>query len=187
MPKPKITITGSDGKPVESPKYEGPLKILAPHRLHSARCPDFQAIKADVNEMHKLMAGMPMELKGLSLHHAQVSNAPYNFFVIAPYMRQYFNGYHMIANPRYKKRDERRAFQEVCMSYPHRPPKNTVRFYRITIECEVEHDLGGRFRTTELELQGIAAYMVQHETDHARGIYIYDESASQQKPKKKKN
>lgn len=185
MAKPKITIKGPDGEKVETPKYEGPLKIVAPHRLHSAHCPDMKTIQADVNEMHRLMAGMPDEYKGLSLHHSQVSTQPYNFFVIAPYMRRYFNGYHVIANARYKKRDERRAFQETCMSYPHRPGKNTVRFFRITIECEVEHDLGGRFRTTELELQGIAAYMVQHETDHARGVYIFDDAPSAQKPKKK--
>lgn len=152
------------------------LHIIQPHRQPSSKVNSMAEIMEDVNAMSRLLnKELPQNNQGYALHHSQVvKENPKNFFVIHRHMRPMFQGYSMIANVRLIDRSDPRAFKERCLSYPFRKEKNTKRYYRIVITCEVEHDLGGILRTTELELQGIAAYIVQHEIDHGKGKFIYD-------------
>lgn len=150
------------------------LKIIQPHRQPSMPVRNLQDIREDIDEMHKLMETLPFGQQGYALHHSQVSDKPYNFFVINKKMQPLFNGYSMICNPKILERSDPRGFNEKCLSYPFRNGKNTKRYYRMRVQCEVEHDLGGMLRLTVLDVESIVSYIFQHEIEHAAGKFIYD-------------
>lgn len=150
------------------------LRIIAPHRQPSKTVTKLEDIREAVDEMHKLMQNLPHGQEGYALHHSQVSDKPFNVFVIHPKIQPLFQGYSMICNPKILERSDPRGFSEKCLSYPFRGIKNTKRYYRMRIQCEVEHDLGGMLRLTILDVESIVAYIFQHEIEHARGAFIYD-------------
>ena len=158
----------------EQPKPKSKLHIVQPHRQPSKRVMNLQEIREDVDEMHKLILNMPGKQEGYAIHHSQVSDKPFNFFVVHPKMQPLFQGYSLIVNPKILERSDPRGFAEKCLSYPFRGQKNTKRYYRMRIQCEVEHDLGGMLRLTILDVESIVAYIFQHEIEHAQGKFIYD-------------
>lgn len=107
-----------------------------------------------------------------ALAHAQVSDSPKAFFVVDKKVAESFNGHRVIANAKIVKKSCPRSFQEGCMSFPYRSKKIMRRYDKITIECEV-YDIGKEAGSTTFELEGLEAYIVQHEIDHAKGIDIY--------------
>lgn len=61
-------------------------------------------------------------------------------------------------------------YPESCMSFNHhnRKPRNTTRFYRITVRYQIIEN--GGLKTIEENVQGLKAHIFQHEIDHARGL-----------------
>ena len=116
-----------------------------------------------------------------ALAHAQVSDSPKAFFVVDKKVAESFNGHRVIANAKIVKKSCPRSFQEGCMSFPYRSKKTMRRYDKITIECDIlekRHELD-KISIKEMlvparfELEGLEAYIVQHEIDHAKGIDIY--------------
>lgn len=65
---------------------------------------------------------------------------------------------------------------EACLSFPHRTEKGVMRFHKIKVSYQypVPNGRGGwKFKSVTTWLDGLAAHIFQHETDHLRGINIY--------------
>jgi peptide deformylase len=60
---------------------------------------------------------------------------------------------------------------DACMSFPHRKPKKTDRFLKITVKYQVEID--GKLVDREESIEGLKAHIFQHEVDHHNGIDIH--------------
>ena len=112
-----------------------------------------------------------------ALAHSQVSYDPKAFFVLSKMASKGFQGHRIIANAKIIKKSSPMTSQEACMSFQHRTKKNVRRYDKITIECEIPPFRiipPFEMRHITLELEGLEAYIVQHELDHLKGIDIYN-------------
>lgn len=133
-------------------------------------------IKDAVKDMKKAIdkgdfAGMYQEAVAIS--HCQVSEDPYTFFILHRTFAKGFNGHRVIVNPKITYKSLLTTFKEACMSFQHRPQVNVRRYDKIIVECLVKVPIVGLKRIV-LELEGLEAYIVQHEVDHFNGIDIYN-------------
>lgn len=96
----------------ETEKPKSKLHIVQPHRQPSKRVQNLQEIRKEVDEMLKFIQNLPHGQQGYALHHSQVSDKPYNFFVIHPKMQPLFQGYSFICNPKILERSDPRGFAE---------------------------------------------------------------------------
>lgn len=152
------------------------MKIILPHNKKSEKVKELKEIVADANEMRKMLLeeGFLNNLAGYAIHHSQVSENPKDFFVVNPKVRALFYGHIIIANPKIVSVADRRIHKEKCLSYPFRPEKNIRRYYKIEINCDVENETGDGLYNINMQLEALAAYVVQHEMDHALGRFIHD-------------
>jgi len=111
--------------------------------------------------------------EAFAISHCQVSEDPYKFFVIHKKAAKAFAGYEIICNARILESSDPIAFKEACMSFPFRQEINTKRFSKIKVEFEVP-GLFNNLETKTLDLEGIQAFIFQHEVDHSKGINIYE-------------
>jgi len=153
------------------------MKIVNPHRVLSLPVESFGQIK---NEVDEVLGIVNSKFDGLhtncfGLHAAQISNRPYNYFVLSDTGKKYFSA-RVIINPKIIERDKSTKYQvkEGCMSYPFRPYTKLTRYGTIMAEYQTKSLIGNSLKTHKKELSGLAAEIFQHETDHAKGIYIYD-------------
>lgn len=157
------------------------MKIILPHKRISVRVRNFKQIKTEVQGLIKLIDEKNFGGKwkeAFAISHCQVSESPYNFFCLDKNFTKEFGGNRTICNARIMETDEETVpFKEACMSYPHRGLKNTRRYYKITIACEVLRSgptkILGYLRTITLKLEGISAFIAQHEIDHTKGVDIF--------------
>lgn len=136
-------------------------------------------IEADAAAMRELLnAGKftGMWKEGFALSHSQVSEDPFRFFVLHDGAKEGFENYDTIINAKVEKGSDKMPFKEACLSYPHRGVINTQRFASIEISCLVPVKKFFRLHLMKkiLRLEGLAAFIAQHEIDHAQGIHIYD-------------
>lgn len=145
----------------------------------------FEAIKEDARAMIQLMKQLEDEQDRhiFALHHAQVSQKPFNFFVlnmdILPVMDHKIDLFKspIICNARIiEKKDDPQWMPEGCASFPHRTAKNVMRHYWIVVEFQYPDAKDStKFHTERLELPAIYAQIFQHEAEHALGKNIYHE------------
>lgn len=155
------------------------MNIILPHKIKAKPVNAWSDIKLEAKELQALVSQtFPKGIwhEALALSHAQVSKAPYSFFIVHPKMKKHFAGHDIIVNCRLIEGYDKGPFKEACMSYPFRPEKNTHRFYRalVTFGYPKRTILGWKLVYQSLELQGIAAIVAQHEIDHAAGVCVYD-------------
>jgi len=152
-----------------------PLKSVKAHPVKS-----WSEIKKDAAEMAAMLkagnfSGMWKE--GLALSHCQVNNEdPKDFFVLHDDIKEAFDGFTVFANAMIIEADDLVPFKEACLSYGHRPQINTKRYHHLVIEADVHNPLkifGSGFSRRTFQLNGIAAFIAQHEIDHAKGIDIF--------------
>lgn len=62
---------------------------------------------------------------------------------------------------------------EGCLSFPFRKARNVLRYHRIKVRFQTPDGLFGGFKTHTLWLEGLAAHIFQHETDHLKGTNIF--------------
>jgi peptide deformylase len=125
--------------------------------------------------------------KAFAVAHAQVSETPYAFFVVAQEcVNEKMFPHRIIINPEiieaplHKKIDQltipnTTEYQEPCLSFPFRKPKRIIRFDYIKVKYQVPRRLWG-FKTIKTDLTGIASEIFQHECEHIQGKNIYFES-----------
>lgn len=156
------------------------MKLLLPHKAIAALVTSYQEIEADAKEM--LVMADRKDYNGfwksaLSIHHAQVTKEPLNFFVVSSGLAKAFGGHRIICNARILDGSKPGKFREACMSYPHRPEINTTRYFSVYATAQVPGKTFGIFKgltSVQLRLEGLLAIVLQHEMDHARGVYIYE-------------
>ena len=110
----------------------------------------------------------------MSIHHAQVAEAPFAFFAVnAKYLEPFALTRRIIINPRIATVDENSVvyMKEACMSFPYRSGKHVLRYGRITVEYQIP--IIGELETLLEECEGLKAIMFQHEIDHQHGKNIY--------------
>jgi peptide deformylase len=150
------------------------MEIIPVHHNKSLEATSWAFIKDIAYEMRELANG---EFAGehksaAALHHAQVSDTPYNFFVlsdsgIAALSKNTFPHW-CIMNPRIIALDGFYRPLEGCMSWPHRKQKKVDRFFKAHVAFDYP---GGK---KEMVLDGLAAEIFQHEYDHGQGKTICD-------------
>jgi peptide deformylase len=160
----------------------------------------FEAIKGDVLGMIQIMREMNDEGRSvLALHHAQVSQKPFDFFVLNmekilsmdPNVKMFHSP--VVCNARIVGTDVPRAvldahgvtdykgqpkqpMEEGCASFPHRTFKRVDRYFWITVEFEYPDAKDStKFHKQRLDLPSIYAQIFQHEIDHGKGKNIYFE------------
>lgn len=110
-----------------------------------------------------------------TLHHSETkTDKPMDFFVINKKYRFMWQGYGIIINPKIVAQDDARTIEETCAQFFSRGAKKIKRYSRITIEASTENPETGIMELVVLDLVGGAAYLTQHNIDHARGIRLYD-------------
>ncbi len=139
--------------------------------ITSQKVNDFSEIMTDANAMFAFMKTVPIP----TLHHSELigMKKPFNFFVVNKIYRFMFHGHGLIINPKLVAVDDQRTIEEACAQFPFRANVRIRRYNKITIECYVENPQTGRLEMAILDLIGDAAYVTQHNIDHARGILLH--------------
>lgn len=152
--------------------------LLTPSKKAAKKVTDYKQIKTDAEEMLTLLNGNAFKGKysnGFALSHAQVSNDPYQFFVVHKSWDNLMP--EIICNARIIDKMEPFTFKEACLSFPFRDPINTRRYWRVVVEFETPTRYLGffptGFKTENMAFDGLAAVLFQHEIDHAHAQNIY--------------
>lgn len=175
------------------------MKIVKIHYKVSKKIQFYSEIKEEAEKMKRYVARGSFEgyyNKAFSMSHAQVSETPYCFFVVAQECineKMFVN--RVIINPQIisastdnvlkdKNIDTEQEeiillpniieYQEMCMSFPFRKPKGVKRYNNIEVQYQVPGIFG--LKTIHCNLSGIASEIFQHEYDHTIGKNIYFES-----------
>lgn len=112
----------------------------------------------------------------MAIHHSQFSSQPYNFFVINSWVvgakdRETV----VVVNPKIISKDKttKETVREACMSFPFRNGVKVTRYSKIKVSYQFPVDDGEKLEQKEEEVEGLMAYIFQHEMEHARGTHIY--------------
>lgn len=140
--------------------------------IASQKVKEFKEIMTDANLMFAFLSTVKIP----TLHHSELQEIkqPKDFFVVNKIYRFMFHGYGMIVNPKLVNIEDPRVIEESCAQFPFRGRVKIKRYNKITIECYVENPQTGLLDTAVLDLVGDAAYVTQHNIDHARGILLFE-------------
>lgn len=178
---------------------EKQMEIIPIHYKLSKPVKSYKEIKDDADKLVRFIvkgAFKGFYNKAFALSHCQVSETPYAFFVVSPEVvaEKMFKS-QVIINPQIietpaeriirvvnkEKAITREAkvsniiyYNEPCMSFPFRKPKQVARFDSIKIKYQVPGFFG--LKTIEEVALGIKSQIFQHETDHLNAKNIYFES-----------
>lgn len=158
------------------------LAIIQSHKKPSAPVENYAEIKKEAEELVKLTNSDSFTGKwreALALAHCQVSEDPKAFFAIRRNLKDLFES-EIIVNAKILSKDEdsRVTFPaEACMSFPFRDAKKTIRYREIEVEYEIPvfGFFGPRngLKKIRKTVNGLVAFIFQHETDHFHGVNIY--------------
>ncbi len=156
------------------------MKIVQLKNIKPNPVKNWSEIKENAREMQEMLikGNFPGKWKdGLALSHCQVEgNDPKNFFVVHEKLSDNFNGFTVLCNALIVGATDMVDFREACLSYAHRPEIKTKRHLHIIVEADVHNPLkifGSGLSRRTFTLVGLAAFIVQHEIDHAKGVDIY--------------
>lgn len=141
-----------------------------PTKRSSQKVKDLSEIIDAVNRMYPSLeeTGFP------TLHHSEVvTDKPFDFFVINKKYRFMWSGYGLIINPKIVAFSDARQALESCAQFPFRGKKTIRRYNKITIEAITENPETGHLMPVVIDLVGGAAYLTQHNIDHAGGKHIF--------------
>lgn len=152
------------------------MKILIPpHKKQAKPVENFLDIKFDVIDMLNMISegdfGSKNWKAAYAIHHAQVSKNPYNFFVVHP-QAKLFGHHNVIINPKIiEKKGEKITHKEGCLSFPFRGEKKVQRYTKLLVQYSRIED--SKIETVQEEIEGVAAYVFQHELEHAHAQNIF--------------
>lgn len=158
------------------------IKLLAKPSTKKAKpVTSWAEIKDDAFDMLELLnAGKFPGLwaEGFALNHAQVSDSPFDFFVVHKHFDSFLP--RVICNARMVDSMGKETFKEGCLSYPHRQAIKTSRWWGVTVEFDVPPIDGlrsllglNRLSKRQESFDGLVSFLFQHEIDHGKGIDIY--------------
>lgn len=176
------------------------VEIIKIHYKVSRPVARYQDIEPEVKGLLELVE---RDNKAYAIAHAQVSETPYTFFVLA---KRFTEGkdkmfesqiimnpkileaplYQTPINPIYMGTSEKDAklvsqipnaldYREGCMSFPYKGLKRVRRYDQLKVQYQVKGRLWG-LKTITRQIEGIASEVFQHEFDHCEGKNIYYES-----------
>ena len=150
--------------------------VLPPHHKKAERVKNWWQIFITAIKMSRMIDAGNFQgtwKEAAALSHAQVAEKPLSFFVINKKLKRLFRNHRVIINARIASANNPVKFEEACMSYPNHRMVQTSRYDQITVVFQVPTWYGG-LKTMSMGMNGIGAYVVQHEVDHALGVHIYD-------------
>jgi len=162
------------------------MKIIRPyHRVPATKVESWPEIKDQALELRNFIKNERFEgyyNRAYSLSHAYVSCKPKDFFVINEdipnkqgrndFLKKVF-GHWCIINAKIIKQSVPTPFEDGCFFFPFRKPKKVERFYYVVAEYYVPFWFGTLRRKVK-QLEGVPAFMMQHECEHSRGESVYD-------------
>lgn len=157
------------------------MKILQPAQNKVVeKVKNLRSIKKEAEEFLDYVVNGKFEglhTGAYAISHAQVSENPKNYFVLNPALNSgeliKTYGHWCIVNLRITKKEDPVSFKEGCMSFPYRKIRTTHRFNKITVEYQIP--FAGLFLIPKRKkLEGLYAFIAQHEVDHATGKNIYN-------------
>lgn len=155
------------------------MKIIQPHHKKAVEVDRWDQIEKDHKDMIELVNKTDFIghwKSALALSHAQVSNEPFNFFVLQKDIVEAF-GSDTVINAEIVEGDEVMTSYEACLSFPFRGERKIPRYNHIIIEYMIPttgiKKIFKKLEKKTIELYGLAAWIAQHEIDHAKGITIY--------------
>lgn len=174
--------TGTNTKDGREVPLGPKIQIIIPaHDKKAKNVIDLAHIKEAIDDMKDWLSANSVRLnkegdsiRSVALAHAQVSNDPYNFFVVAAPYKHFFNDRRVIINARILEVEGETDFEEGCLSFPHQETVKTRRFNRIKVEYQVPRADSKTMKTSTEWFEGIPAFIIQHEADHAKGINIFN-------------
>lgn len=121
----------------------------------------------------------PFKSEMFALHHSQVSEKPFNFFVLNPMwlpseIEQL--GSRFIVNPEIitELAESKMAVSEGCVSFPHRKERLVERYMLAIVGYDVPDPTSASgLKRHEKEVSRILAQIFQHECDHGKGKNIH--------------
>ena len=117
--------------------------------------------------------------KGYAIHHAQVSEEPYDFFVVAPELiHTHTFPEQIIINPTIIKAEMPVSVKEGCLSFPHRAHKTVERYATIEI-IYLYWDGVSKMVPVKEKAQALKAQIFQHECQHSLGQNIFFDKPKQ--------
>ena len=157
------------------------MEIIPIHNKKSQEVKSFKEIREEAEKLRKFTNEGPFKGPNYescyALHHAQVSEDPYNFFTVN---EKIFEGkipktlgHWLIINPKITQWAEPVSWEEACMSFPFKKPKRTNRMDTITVEYRTPWLFGILIKRVR-KLEGDMAFLLQHEVEHSVGVNIYD-------------
>lgn len=155
------------------------MKIIKPHSRGSHRVENWGQIKEEVAKLKKYIADGKFPGKfgsAFAIHHSQVSEDPYNFFVFHPNLvnKRLFLKDRVIINAEViDTSDVKKKDLEGCMSFPFRDLALKNRFRAVEVKYEVP-GLFGKLKKKQGAWADLIARCFQHEIDHGKGRCIYD-------------
>lgn len=163
------------------------LRIVPIHYEISMPVSNWLAIKDDAEEMARIMDEKVMKYESgdgytgqcVALHHSQVSNKPFNYFVFSNLVPEGIIkdlGSRYIVNPKIESviPDSMTPMKEACVSFPYKSTKTTLRAMVATVEYQIPDDKEkGGLKTMKKQVAQVVAQIFQHECDHAVGVNMY--------------
>jgi len=165
------------------------MEIIRVHYNISKPVTAYKEIEKESNELLRFIVKGKFKGfydKAFAIAHCQVSETPYNFFVVSPdVVKEKMFKYQIIINPTIIEANVTKSingiemsnlleYKEPCLSFPFRKEKAVVRYDIIKVKYQTPAILG--LKTIEAQLEGIASEIFQHEVDHCAGINIFFES-----------
>lgn len=157
------------------------IKIIQLKSIKPVPVQSWAEIKDEVQDIKDALIAKQFPGKwpdALAVSNCQVEHqeTPKNFFVVQEKLAESFHGFTVFCNAIITTESEPVDFKEGCMSYAFRPDIKTKRYLRVTMEADVHNPLkifGSGLSRRTFHLLGLAAFIAQHEIDHARGVDIY--------------
>ncbi len=160
------------------------MKIIPVHHNKSRPVESWGQIKEIAERLRIYASNGPFEGPNFracfALHHSQVEEQPYNFFVLSdsiPKGTEVKFPYWCIVNPEVMSGTMPFRPMEGCMSWPFRKEAKKDRFLVVLARFQYPKFNPLKFRTelvtVEAPLEKLTAHIFQHEADHGRGITIH--------------
>jgi len=166
---------------------ESKVRVVPIHYDVSLPVSNWQAIIEEATEMARIMDKREIQYENgrfhtgfcWALHHMQVSNNPFNFFVLSSLvpddvMKEL--GSRFIVNPKIDKTmvETVQKLREGCVSFPNKSETKVSRAWVIDVSFQIpDAKAKGGLKSVKKQVAGIVAQIFQHECDHAEGKNIY--------------
>lgn len=114
-----------------------------------------------------------IQKRSIALHHSQISQDPYDFFVVDPKATgDKYNGFFLVMNPKILSSEDRQKVYEGCLSFPFRQDVAVNRYMKLKVSYD-SPGKNGELEHKEEVVAGLLAQVFQYEAQHARGEHIY--------------